>query len=143
MHIFETIRENKNIPLPYKKRDTDAGFDLYAAETKIIWPLMTRTLKSNHRINIKKGKFGLIQSRSGIRRRGMLIDGVIDSGYQGTFGIMVSNISFIPRIIKKGERVCQIIYLDYHNVEHKEVEEFLEKTERGTDGGLWRKKYEK
>src|SRR6185312_2397669 len=110
-HQFETIRINRNIPLPYQKRITDAGYDCYAAETKVIWPLSTTTLKSNHKIHIKDGLFGLIQSRSGIRRRGMIIDGVIDEGYTGVFGIMVSNVGLLPRIIKKGDRVCQIIYL--------------------------------
>lgn len=142
-HLFNTIRVTKEIPLPYQKRDTDAGYDLYAAETKIIWPLTTRKLLSNHRIHIKDGLFGLIQSRSGIRGRGLLIDGVIDEGYQGIFGIVVSNIGLIPRRIKAGERVCQIIYLEPHKVKHIETDKFYEETDRGNDGGLWRKDYEK
>lgn len=142
-HAFKTIRINDDIPLPYQKRETDAGYDLYAAESKWIWPLTTTKLLSNHRIHIKDGLFGLIQSRSGIRSRGLLIDGVIDEGYQGIFGIVVSNIGLIPRRIKAGERVCQIIYLEPHKVNHQEVNTFDEKTDRGNDGGLWRKKYEK
>lgn len=141
-HKFNTIRVHKEIPLPYQKRETDAGYDLYAAETKWIWPLTTTKLLSNHRIHIKDGLFGLIQSRSGIRGKGLLIDGVIDEGYQGIFGIVVSNIGLIPRKIKAGERVCQVIYLEPHKVEHIEAEEFMEQTDRGNDGGLWRKKYE-
>lgn len=142
-HQFNTIRVDKAIPLPYQKRETDAGYDVYAAETKWIWPLSTRALSSNHKIHITDGLFGLIQSRSGIRKRGMIIDGVIDEGYQGVFGLIVSNISLIPRKIRKGERVAQIIYLEPHKVEHNEVDKFNEETNRGNDGGLWRKNYEK
>lgn len=142
-HLFNTIRVDKAIPLPYQKRDSDAGYDVYAAETKWIWPLTTRAVLSNHRINITDGLFGLIQSRSGIRKRGMIIDGVIDEGYQGVFGLIISNVNLIPRKINKGERIAQIIYLEPHKVQHIEVDEFTTTTERGNDGGLWRKKYEK
>lgn len=141
--IFETKRLYSDIPLPFKKRKTDAGYDIYAAETKIIWPLTTRTLLSNHSIDIFDGKFGFIQSRSGIRKRGMIIDGVIDAGFQGTFGLIISNVNIIPRRIKKGERVAQIIFLDYSEVEMNEVDEFSRETERGTDGGVWRNDYER
>jgi dUTP pyrophosphatase len=134
MLIFETIRVDKNIPLPFKKRNTDAGVDLYAAETKIIWPLTTKKLLSNHKIHITDGLFGLIQSRSGFRQKGLLIDGVIDEGYQGIFGIIVSNIGFLPRIIKKGDRVCQVIYLNPYKIEHIEVEDFSKTSNRGTEG---------
>jgi dUTP pyrophosphatase len=134
---------DKSIPLPYQKRDTDAGHDVYAAETKWIWPWTTRTVKSNHRIHITDGLFGLIQSRSGIRKRGLLIDGVIDEGYQGIFGLIISNVNIFPRRIKAGERVAQIIYLEPHKVQHHEVDEFSTETERGNDGGLWRKEYKK
>lgn len=142
-HLFNTIRVNKTIPLPYQKRETDAGYDVYAAETKWIFPLTTRTLSSNHRIDITDGLFGLIQSRSGIRKRGLIIDGVVDEGYQGIFGLIISNVNLIPRKIKAGERIAQIIYLEPHKVQHNEVDEFTTKTDRGNDGGLWRKDYQK
>jgi dUTP pyrophosphatase len=73
----------------------------------------------------------------------MIIDGVIDEGYQGVFGLIISNISLIPRKIRKGERIAQIIYLEPHKVTHNEVDEFTTTTERGNDGGLWRKEYKK
>lgn len=141
MKVFETIRNDKNIPLPYKKRETDAGFDLYALEDSWILPLQTKTVKSNHKIliNEESGLFGLIQSRSSIRSKGLFIDGVIDSGYSGTWGIIVTNISWLPKRIKKGERLCQAIFIPYTNPKLKEKDEFSIKTNRGADGGLWRR----
>ena len=132
--IFETIRNNPEIPLPFQKRETDAGYDLYALEDRWIWPLTTTKLLSNHKIDIRDGAFGIIQSRSGFREKGLLIDGVIDEGYQGTWGIIVSNISLIPRRIKAGDRVCQVIYLMPLKVDHKEKQYFTRKTSRGTKG---------
>lgn len=133
-HLFNTIRVTKKIPLPYKKRDTDAGYDLYAAETKIIWPLQTKRINSNHRTEIEGNIVGLIQPRSNIRGKGLFIDGVIDCGYQGIWGIVVTNISIFPRIIKKGERIAQVLYLEPHKVIHKEVENFSIETDRGNNG---------
>lgn len=143
MNLFNTIRVDKSIPLPYQKRETDAGYDLYASETKWIFPLRTKKLLSNHKIHIEDGLFGLIQPRSGIRSRGLFIDGVIDEGYQGIFGIVITNISLLPKRIKAGDRVCQVIYLKPYKVEHNEVDKFTEETSRGEDGGLWRKDYNK
>jgi len=131
---FETIRINKEVPLPYKKRNTDAGYDLYAAETKIIWPFSTKVLKSNHKILIDENYFGFIQARSGIRSKGLMIEGIIDAGYTGTIGIMVTNTRPLPKIIKKGERVAQIMFLPKLNIKLNEVNEFEVNTDRGDNG---------
>lgn len=133
-HVFKTIRLNKEIPLPFQKRETDAGYDLYAAEDRWIFPLVTKRTQSNHFIQIEDGLFGLIQPRSGIREKGLFIDGVIDEGYQGNWGIVVTNISWLPRKIKKGERICQVIFLEPKKIGFDEQDEFLEKTDRGTKG---------
>lgn len=142
---FETIKNDAHIPLPYKKRNSDAGYDLYALEESWIFPLQTKTYKSNHKILIEEdsGIFSLMQPRSGIRSKGLFIDGVIDAGYQGTWGIMVTNISWFPRKIKKGDRLCQAIFIPYVNPELLERENFSKITARNDSGGLWRKDYEK
>lgn len=142
-HWFETTKYNEDIPYPFQARETDAGYDIFAAETKWIWPLTTKTIKSNHAIHIEDGLFGLIQSRSGIRSRGMIIDGVIDEGYQGFFGLIISNVNLIPRRIKAGDRVAQIIFLEPKKVGFIGVDQFSKTSDRGKDGGVWRKKYQK
>lgn len=134
MKVFETIRINKEIPLPYKKRETDAGLDIYALESKFIFPLTTTKIFSNHKIDIKDNLFGLIQSRSGIRSKGLIIDGVIDETYQGNISLIISNVGLMPRYIKKGERIAQIIFLDYNKVFLEEKETFSRITDRGENG---------
>jgi dUTP pyrophosphatase len=131
---FKTIKVDKDIPLPYKKRETDAGFDLYAAETKWIFPFQTKRINSNHKIEIDKTIVGLIQPRSNIRSKGLFVDGVIDRGYQGIWGIVVTNVSLLPRKITKGERICQVLYLYPYSPNHLEVNEFTEETDRGEEG---------
>lgn len=142
MKKYETIRVDKTLPLPYKKREDDAGHDLYALESGWIWPFQTKTIKSNHKILIEKGDKGLVFARSGIRNRGLLIEGVIDAGYTGIIGIMTTNCFPWPRRIKKGERICQILFNEPSTI-LVEVEKFSKTTNRGADGGLWRKDYKK
>lgn len=132
--VFETIRNNLNISLPFKKRETDAGWDIFSSETCIIWPFSTKVLKSNHKILIGEDYFGFIQARSSIRSKGLIIEGIIDAGYTGTIGIMVTNTRPYPRIIKKGERPAQIMILPKLNIEMIEVDEFSKKTDRGNNG---------
>lgn len=134
MHNFKTIRVDENIPLPYQKRETDGGYDLYSAESKWILPFQTKRVNSNHKIEISDNIVGLIQPRSNIRNKGLFIDGVIDQGYQGIWGIVVTNISLMPRRIKKGERICQVLYLEPHKVKYNEIKKFVIKTSRGEDG---------
>jgi dUTP pyrophosphatase len=133
-HVFNTIRVDKGLPLPYQKRETDAGYDLYAAESKWIWPLQTKRINSNHKIEISDNIVGLIQPRSNIRSQGLFVDGVIDCGYQGIWGIIVTNISWFPKKVRKGDRICQVLYLEPHKVLHGEVKEFTTKTDRGEQG---------
>jgi dUTP pyrophosphatase len=133
-HAFQTIKVDKKIPLPYQKRESDAGYDLYAAESKWVWPLQTKRINSNHRIEIDGDVVGLIQPRSNTRSRGLFVDGVIDSGYQGIWGIVVTNISWFPKKIKKGERIAQVLYLGVFKVKHIDVDEFHNVTSRGDKG---------
>lgn len=133
-HKFNTIRVDKDIPLPFQKRDTDAGYDLYTMEDAWIFPLQTKRINSNHRIEINDNIVGLIQPRSNTRSRGLFVDGVIDQGYQGIWGIVVTNISWFPKKIKAGERIAQVLYLEPHKIEHNEVNEFMEQTDRGEQG---------
>lgn len=133
-HIYNTIRVDKSLPLPYQKRATDAGYDLYAAESKWIFPLQTKRINSNHKIEINDNIVGLIQPRSNIRSKGLFVDGVIDQGYQGIWGIVVTNISFLPKKIRKGDRIAQVLYLEPQKILHGEVEKFTTTTDRGEKG---------
>lgn len=133
MKTYQTIRVDKNIPTPYKKRKTDAGHDLFASESGWLWPFQTKVFKSNHRILIGEGDKGLVFARSGIRSKGMVIEGVIDAGYTGIIGIMVTNNSFLPKKVNKAERICQILFNDT-DTELIEVDEFGTTTNRGEDG---------
>lgn len=135
MNEFETKKLDSTLPLPFKKHSTDAGFDIYAAKTTWVWPFQTKVIPSNHSILIKDHLFGAMFPRSSIRKKGWLIEGIIDEGFTGFFKIIATNICLWPRRVKSGERMCQMIFLKYEDVNFVEVNYYLEKTERG-DGSF-------
>lgn len=131
MNVFNTKRLDNNLPLPFKKHANDAGYDIYAAKDTWVLPFQTKVIPSNHSILIENGLFGGMYPRSSIRKKGWLIEGIIDEGFTGFFKIIATNINLLPRKIKKGERICQMVFLKYENVTFNEVAEYSQVTQRG------------
>lgn len=116
-------RPDKDIPAYLNKRPgKDAGYDLYAAEDVWFWPLQTRKVKSNSHIHVPSGHFGHVAARGGHASRGWLTQGVVDHGYSGNIGIFQTNLSFLPRRIKKGERVAQLVFVPFTAVQLMEFD---------------------
>jgi dUTP pyrophosphatase len=94
-----------------KGHEGDAGWDLYCTEDRIIWPKSAIDLDTGWNINVPRGTWGLITARSSTfkRRRLIVQDGVIDSGYTGPLTILVWNPGFLPKKIRAGERLAQLI----------------------------------
>ena len=67
---------------PMRAHPTDAGADLFANE-KVVIPTNTwRNIHTGVHIEIPKGYFGLLQSKSGLNaNNGITCRGVIDEGY--------------------------------------------------------------
>ena len=59
--------------------------------------------------------------------------GTIDSDYRGELGIILINWGNKPVIIKRGDRVAQLIVSKVYRAEIKEVE-YLDNTSRGKGG---------
>ena len=80
-----------------------------------------------------------VRPRSGLSAKSKLrianSPGTIDSDYLGEIGIIIDNISDIyHHLIKKGERIAQLVLKKVEQIEWEEVEEFSEMTERNTGG---------
>jgi dUTP pyrophosphatase len=125
-----------------KRPGNDAGYDLFAAHDIWFWPFQTRVIQSNSNIHIPEGKFGRVSSRSGHAKRGWLTHaGTIDNGYSGTIGITQTNLSLIPRRIRKGERIAQLIFIPFcavrmHEIKDLEEFQFLVKQNSQSDRGM-------
>lgn len=120
--------------LPKRAHDTDAGFDLYAREDGHIFPNARAVFDTGVHIAIPEGYEGHIRSRSSMMvKKGCITDGTIDSGYTGSIGVILFNLSGKLVEIKKGEKIAQIVIEPIFAPDLEVVEE-LEATERGNGG---------
>lgn len=114
-----------------------AGLDLRANGWVTINPGDIVDIQSKLAVEIPHGCFGLVVARSGLsyKRQIKLINdvGIIDEDYRGDIGIRLINEGKEPYLIKKGDRVAQMIIIPYKQPKLKFVDE-LGDTERGTKG---------
>ena len=108
-----------------------AGMDFYSTVLKKIYPGETIAISTGIAVEIPRGKVLHIWDRSGMGFKGMKIHGgVVDSDYRGEVKAILHNSSQKAIEIKKGDRVCQGVIMDYYKANVIEVEE-LEDSERG------------
>ncbi|WP_057510416.1 dUTP diphosphatase [Staphylococcus simulans] len=90
---------SENATMPTRANATDAGYDIYAAETKILEPQEKAIIKTDLAVNIPKGYVGLLTSRSGVSSKTHLVieTGKIDAGFQGNMKINIKN-DDLPRV---------------------------------------------
>ncbi len=64
---------SENATMPKRANETDAGYDIYAAETVILEPQEKAIIKTDLAVNIPKGYVGLLTSRSGVSSKTHLV----------------------------------------------------------------------
>ncbi|WP_200415960.1 dUTP diphosphatase [Virgibacillus salexigens] len=108
---------NENAIIPTYAHETDAGFDLYAAEEVIIKPEKTRIIKTGLAIDVPKGYELQIRPRSGITTKTNLRVqlGTIDSGYKGEIGVIVDNISTYGEVMNEHHVKLSDSYFKNHS----------------------------
>lgn len=123
--------------LPTRGSNYAAGYDLYAHEGATIKPHTTVKIGTGIAIQPPKDCFGAVFARSGLSTKQGLRPancvGVCDYDYTGEYIVALHNDSEETRVIKQNERIAQVVFIPYMNVELIEVES-LEETERGSNG---------
>lgn len=128
--------------IPTKGSTKAAGYDLSAVITEtpgvVIHPHETVKVGTGLAITPPEGYFGAIFPRSGLSTKQGLRPancvGVCDEDYTGEYIVALHNDSEQVRIVENGDRIAQLVFLPYLDVEFVEVES-LDETERG-DGGF-------
>lgn len=134
---FKKLSETAKVPT--RGSAGAAGWDLYADVDQFvsIQPGSYVALQTNIAIEIPHGYFGAIYPRSGLAtKKGLRLPNsvaVIDEDYRGSIGIGLYNDSDILQTIQPYERVAQIIFQPYKEIEFEEVTELTD-TERGFGG---------
>ena len=88
----------------------------------------------NLRIAVPAGYYMQLASRSGLASRGlMVVGGVIDSDFRGEVQALLLNWAGTPFQVKKGQRICQGLFLPVLKVKFKQQDE-LPNSVRGVHG---------
>lgn len=145
--VDRIVKVRKLTPLaqvPEYKTKGAAGFDLAAAEKRVIFPGETVVVRTGLAMEIPPGLELQIRPRSGISLKTPLImknaPGTIDSDYRGEIGIILHNINDPdgpqgnrPYTVQVGDRIAQGVLAPVVSGILKEAEE-LSDTERGAGG---------
>lgn len=136
--------------LPSKKNQTDAGFDVYATSDITLYPGQVLKHPLNIKCKLPAGSYMRVETKSGLGSQGHLVyAGIIDELYRGIPHVVMTNVNLItgldedgfplmrttPIVIKKGEKLAQLIMHPYSTEYYVEqVESVDTNTARGEGG---------
>lgn len=82
-----------NATMPTGAYEESAGYDIYAAETKVLKPQDKAKIATDIAVSIPKGYVGLLTSRSGVSSKTHIVveTGKIDSDFRGHMTINIKN----------------------------------------------------
>lgn len=120
--------------MPTRAHETDAGLDLYAAETKIVPSHGSAVFDTGVHVQLPPLTAGFLKSKSGLNvNHDITSDGVIDVGYTGSIRVKLYNHGDVSYTVQKGDKISQLVVMDIRIPKIHLVDE-LEKTERGENG---------
>jgi dUTP pyrophosphatase len=125
--------------IPRYQTSGAAGFDFCAhiSEPYTLKPGEIKAFGTGVGVEIPKGYELQIRSRSGLayKHQISLLNGIgtIDSDYRGEIKVALHNDSEFVRVVRRDERVAQLVILPYEQVEFEEVYT-LNETMRGGGG---------
>ncbi|MCC6711128.1 MAG: dUTP diphosphatase [Candidatus Pacebacteria bacterium] len=132
-------RFDKSLPLPEYKTSGAAAFDLYARQDTLIPAHKVVLVPLNIAIQLPTDHWALLSARSSLHKMGLMVAngiGVGDYDYRGDNDeYMAALLNFTDQevMVKKGDRVVQMIIMSRERVEFEELDKF-ETEDRGGFG---------
>ncbi|MCF6386224.1 dUTP diphosphatase [Mycobacterium sp. MBM] len=137
------VRLDRELPMPSRAHDGDAGVDLFSAVDVELAPGHRSLVPTGIAVAIPHGMVGLIHPRSGLATRvGLSIvntPGTVDAGYRGEIKVTLINLDpREPITVRRGDRIAQLLVQRVELPELVEVSSFdeagLADTSRGAGG---------
>ena len=139
MTVQIKITADEDFFVPEKQTEFSAGYDLKAAvedDVKIA-PGKRKLISSGIKLEIPSGFEGQVRPRSGLSiKHGITLlnsPGTIDADYRGDVGVILYNAGEEEFIIRRGDRIAQIIFAPVQSVSFQ-MSMKLESSNRGTGG---------
>ena len=131
----------EDLLLPAYETEGSAGMDLRAAvpeDQPMTLAAGARALvPTGLKIALEPGFEAQVRPRSGLAlKHGITClnsPGTIDSDYRGEVGVILANLGSEPFLIRRGERIAQMVIARHERVQWSEVKT-LDDTERGEGG---------
>jgi len=130
------VKLSENAVINESAYKDDAGIDLAVLESATLFPQQTVVCGTGLAVEIPPGYVGIVASRSGQTKRGLVVAngiGVIDAGYRGELCVMLHNDSVHTVSVFPGEKVAQLLVVPAPPVRLVQVDE-LRQSERGVRG---------
>jgi dUTP pyrophosphatase len=137
------VRLDRDLPMPSRAHDGDAGVDLCSAVDVELAPGRRALVPTGIAVAVPHGMVGLVHPRSGLASRvGLSIvnsPGTIDAGYRGEIKVALINLDpEQPIVLRRGDRIAQLLVQRVELPELVEVTSFdeagLSDTSRGEGG---------
>tara|TARA_R110002124_G_scaffold230283_1_gene395387 strand:+ start:4619 stop:5068 length:450 start_codon:yes stop_codon:yes gene_type:complete len=140
VHI-ERLPHAAGLPLPAYETAGSAGMDLRAAladdQPLTLAPGARALVPTGLKIALEAGYEAQVRPRSGLAlKHGITClnaPGTVDSDYRGEVGVILANLGSESFVIRRGERIAQMIIARYAQATMVEVEA-LDETARGAGG---------
>jgi len=123
--------------LPFYATEQAAGLDLYSAVDEVIRPMERKLIPTGIAIELPEGFEAQIRPRSGLALKyGITVlnsPATIDADYRGEIKVLLINLGTEDFVIRRGDRIAQLVVSQVVRVEFEEVDE-LSPTNRGEGG---------
>ena len=136
---IKILPHGEDIPLPKYMSKHAAGMDLYAAVNPevVIPPGEWKLVPTGISIALPDGYEAQVRPRSGLAlKQGVSVlntPGTVDADYRGEVGVILMNHSKDNLVVKRGDRIAQMIINKIERIEFEQVED-LPATDRGAGG---------
>ena len=138
---IQRLAHSEGLPLPAYETTGSAGMDLRAAvaddQPLTLAPGARALVPTGLKIALEPGFEAQVRPRSGLAlKHGITClnsPGTIDSDYRGEVGVILINHGQEPFVIKRGERIAQMVIARHEQAAVVEVEA-LDDTARGAGG---------
>ena len=120
--------------IPLRAHETDAGLDIKTPKDVTVPAKGSVIVDTGVHIELPPNTVGMLKSKSGLNvKYGITSEGVIDVGYTGSIVAKLYNHSETHVILKKGNKITQLVIIPIVPVELEQVSELMA-TERGSGG---------
>jgi len=136
---IKRLKRDGGLPFPAYESEGSSGMDIRAGvvEPVTLQPGEIVLIPTGLAISIPRGYEAQIRPRSGLALRNGIglvnSPGTIDSDYRGEVGIILINWGSKPFVIRRGDRIAQMVISKVYSADIVEVEDFAQ-TQRGEGG---------